>query len=173
MSAKVYTSAGQAYSTLHRSLLDAQYTTFKVKAQSDAMISLLRVPRNIFATSYEIVIGTQSNGHTVTILRGKSPLGANEFEIEIDTVDILSSTDLRSFWVSWQDGAIQFGTGNVFGQGRLINYKDPQPSYRKYVHSLAVASGTNAEWEFGQPFGSSMYLAVDLISFVTCDRIFS
>ena len=41
----------------HRSLLASQETVFRVKSSSDAKISLLSVPSNLKALSYEVVIG--------------------------------------------------------------------------------------------------------------------
>ena len=155
-SARVYTSSNQLYRTLHRSLLDAQGTVFKVKAAHDAMISLLSVPSNFNAPSYEIVIG--ANGNTMTVLHLKSEL--NDVIFQVYTPNILNADELRSFWVSWLDGMVHFGTGEVVGQNALLNYTDPQPLYRKYVHSIAVASGTDvlAEWEIGELFDTSMYI---------------
>ena len=152
-SAKVYTSSSQTYRTLHRSLLDTQETVFKVKAASDAHISLLSVPSNFKAPSYEVIIGALSNSKTVLFCKSS----AGDIEFEIDTPNILSSSELRSFWLSWINGTIQFGTGDVVGQSRLLNFKDPQPTYRKYVHAVAVATGlgVNGEWEIGELFGSS------------------
>jgi len=124
-----------------------------VKAASDAMVSLLSVPSNFKAPSYEIIVGAL--GNTKTLLHCKSSAG--DIEFEIDTQNILSATELRSFWLSWVNGTIQFGTGDVVGQNRLLNFKDPQPTYRKYVHSVAVATGlgVNGEWEIGQKFDNS------------------
>lgn len=149
-STRVYTSSDQLYRTFHRSLLDAQGTVFKVKAAHDALISLLRVPSNFKAPSYEIVIGTA--GNTKTVLHIKSEL--SNLVYEVFTPSILSSDELRAFWVSWVNGMVQFGTGELVGENVLLYYNDPQPAYRRYVHSLAVASGLDvaAEWEFGDPF---------------------
>jgi hypothetical protein len=141
------------YFTLHRSLLDTQQTTFKVKSASDAKVALLSVPSNFKAPSYELIIGADQN--TVTILRCKSISGDVVFEI--DTPDILNSNELRPFWVSWVNGTIEFGKGDIFGMNRLLKFSDPDPTYRKHVHSLAVASALDAvgEWEFGDPFETS------------------
>lgn len=155
-STRVYTSSDQSYRTLHRSLLDTEHTVFKVKAASDAKISLLRVPSNFHAPSYEIIVGAEFN--TRTILHSKSA-GGDQIVFQVNTPDILSSTELRSFWVSWTNGTVRFGRGDTPGQSELLSYVDPQPAFRRHVHSLAVASGLGiAEWELGQEFGNRKYI---------------
>jgi hypothetical protein len=152
----VYTSSDQSYRTLHRSLLDSQQqTVFKVKASSDAKISLLRVPSNFLAPSYEIIVGAEFN--TKTILHSKAA-GGDQIAFQVNTPDILSSAELRSFWVSWMNGTVRFGKGDTPGQNELLNYVDPQPAFRRHVHSIAVASGLGiAEWELGAAFGTRKF----------------
>lgn len=126
-----------------------------MKAASDAKISLLRVPSNFMAPSYEIVVGAESNSKT--ILHTKAA-GGDLIAFQVNTPDILSSTELRQFWVKWSNGTIRFGKGGVVGLNELMNYVDPQPAFRRHVHSIAVASGLGAaEWELGQEFGSRKY----------------
>jgi hypothetical protein len=159
-STRVYTSSDQLYRTLHRSLLDTQQTVFKVKASSDAKISLLRVPSNFLAPSYEIIVGAEFN--TRTILHSKAA-GGDQVVFQVNTPDILSSAELRSFWVSWMNGTVRFGKGDTPGQNELMNYVDPQPAFRRHVHSIAVASGLGiAEWELGQAFGIREYICIQL-----------
>ena len=151
-----YSIPPQKYRTIHRSLLATQETVFRVKASSDAMISLLSVPSNLKAPSYEVVIGAANNMKTVLHIRS----GTDDLPFEVDTPDILDPEELRPFWASWINGTIQFGKGSVVGQNRLISFPDPKPALRKHVHSIAVASGGEGlsklplagEWEFGDPF---------------------
>lgn len=152
-SARVYTSPERGYVTLHRSLLDTQQTVFKVRSTSDARIALLSIPSNFKAPSYEITVGAKQN--TITTLRCRSQSGDVVFSV--DSPDILSNQELRTFWVRWINGTIEFGRGDVVGSTRVLTYEDPDPTYRKHVHSIAVsslASGTT-EWELGSPFDTS------------------
>ena len=152
-SVRMYTNLVRGYTTLHRSLLDTQQTVFKVRSRSDAKVALLSVPSNSKAASYEIIIGAQEN--TVTILRCRSPSG--DISFEVDTPSILSADELRHFWVQWINGTIEFGKGDTVGLARQLKFTDPDPTYRKYIHSLAVASMSEemAEWEFGTSFDAS------------------
>lgn len=76
---------------------------------------------------------------------------------EVDSLDILHADELRPFWVRWLNGTVEFGKGDVVGVNRVLKFTDPDPTYRKHVHSLAVASlaDSTAEWEFGDPFDTS------------------
>jgi len=112
------------------------------------MLALLSVPSNLNAPSYEVTIGTQ--GNMLTVLKSKSPMG--DLIIQADTPGILDPSVFRSFWISWINGTVNFGSGDTVGQSRLLSFIDPQPTYRKHVHSIAVASGAGSigEWEFQQ-----------------------
>ena len=110
---------------------------------------MLSVPSNLNAPSYEITIGAQ--GNMMSVLKSKSPMG--DLITQADTPGILDPSVFRSFWISWINGTVNFGSGDVVGQSRLLSFIDPQPTYRKHVHSIAVASGASSlgEWEFEQP----------------------
>lgn len=162
----VFSRVEQGYRTAHRSLLAQTQLVFKVRVQSDAKLALLIVPGNYKTASYEFEIGV--NGNTKSILRIKSATG--DLVTEVDTPSILSESELRPFWISWHNATIRFGTGESVGQGQLLSQTDPQPAYRRHVHSVAVASGAvvNGEWEFkgtlddGENFGGTLNDSVSL-----------
>lgn len=156
-SVKTYSQTSQTFKTIHRSLLDTLDVTFRVRALSDAKLVLLSTPGNTNTPCYEIDIGVQGNSKSV--LRVRSVIGA--ITVEQDTVNILSITELRSFWVSWSNGTLKFGSGSISGTATIASIVDPEPTYRKDVHSIAVASETNlvAEWEFGDAFDAGTYLS--------------
>lgn len=93
--------------------------------------------------------------NTVTTLSYNSPgdSGGNNVH-EVSTPAILSGSELRSFWLTWVDGTVKFGRGNVVGVSEVLSFTDQDPSYRRFIHSLAVASlaDEKAEWEFGSSF---------------------
>ena len=148
----VFTSESQ---TLQLSVLDSSEKLFKVKSDRDAKLTLLSVPSNLRAPLYEITIGAQSNTKCVLKLR----MGLNDVYIDFDTPDVLSATELRPFWLSWSNGTLRFGRGDVFYQNSLFIYNDPQPAYRKHIHAIELGSGTGsvAEWEVsGQNIGGNI-----------------
>ena len=146
-SIRVHTEPSQEYKTLHRSILDQPETTFLVKATQDARISLLMEPQLFNAPSYELEIGCE--GNTKSKLHIKS-LGS-DVVFEENTGNILSDYKFRPFWISWQDGNFKFGRGFTVGQDVLLQHTDDQPTYRKQIHSVAVAT---AQW-FPQGIGNS------------------
>lgn len=128
---------------------------FRVRAANSARILLLSTPGNMQAPSYQIDIGMQDN--TKTIVRFK--LASGETTVEQDTKDILSITELRPFWISWTNGTLKFGSGSIVDASTIISVTDPQPAYRRDVHSMAVSSesATIAEWEFGDTYDAGAY----------------
>jgi Farnesoic acid 0-methyl transferase len=148
----------RGYFTLHQSIIDIQQIVFKVRSTNDAKIALLSVPSNVRAWSYELTIGAKMN--TVTTLSYNSPSGDNVHEVS--TLGILSDSELRSFWLTWVDGSVKFGRGSVVGVSEVLTFTDPDPAYRRFIHSLAVASlaDEKAEWEFGSSFetGKTMFV---------------
>jgi len=90
--------------------------------------------------------------NTLTVLRCNSPDEAPVSAVR--SPNILSNSELRSFWLTWMNGTIEFGIGDAVGTSPMLMYTDPDPAYRRFVHSLAVASLADelAEWEFGGSF---------------------
>ena len=107
------------------------------------------------APSYEIEIGAQFNSK---ILLHSKAAGGDSIVSQVDSPSVLGSTEFRPFWISWNNGTVRFGKGDVVGLNQLISYVDPQSAFRRHVHSIAVASGSGvAEWELGREFGSRKY----------------
>lgn len=143
-SVKTFTTSKQQFNTVHRSLLDVSNITFRLRAAENAKVLLLSTVDNTRAPSYEVVIGM--DGNTKTVLRVQSVIG--EIVAEQETINILSSGELRPFWIRWTNGMLNFGTGSIVGSNTVISIVDPQ---KQDIHSLAVSSdsGSTAEWEFG------------------------
>jgi len=55
--------------------------------------------------------------------------------------NILSDTELRRFWISWQGGVISYGRGSEPGQDVIGEYVDPSPSPVNYMSVSFYASG--------------------------------
>lgn len=143
---KAYTLAAQGYRTVHRSLIDQTQLVFKVRAQKDAKVALLIVHGNIRTASYEVEIGAQ--GNSKCLLKVKTSVG--DIVSEVNTPSVLNEMELRAFWISWHNGTVRFGSGDSVDQNQLLSVVDPQPAYRRHIHSAAVATGDgpNGEWEF-------------------------
>lgn len=157
-SIRVNSTSRQSFWTLHHSTTNSKEVKFKVKSSNDAILALLTVTNNLKAPHYELTIGAQ--GNTISQLKAKSVNG--EFSVQVDTPQILDSGSFLPFWITWINGTVQFGKGDVVGQNRLLSYMDPLPAYRKDVHAVAVASGGNAfaEWEFQGQATDSKHISV-------------
>ena len=63
------------------------------------------------------------------------------------TPKVLSASNPRDFWVSWEGGVIKFGYGRVRDEELQIQWKDPQPHS---VSAIGIKSGdgNRVEWKF-------------------------
>lgn len=52
---------------------------------------------------------------------------------DVNTPKILDASTFRSFWISWEDGSIVVGQGNVVGQNVIMKYTDATPSRVNYI----------------------------------------
>ena len=67
--------------------------------------------------------------------------------------DLLDSAEYRPFWISWYNGNIQAGKGDLVGINELMAYKDEnQPSIE--IISLATGNGILGEWKIVQAAGT-------------------
>jgi hypothetical protein len=66
------------------------------------------------------MVGVSDN--TITILRDVT---SGQTLAQMNTAGILSCESQRSFWVSWAEGTVSFGSGTVVEQNRVLYFKDP------------------------------------------------
>lgn len=127
---------------MHKSVTGFTDLTFKVKADSRAVVSLLGIPGNTWLAPYTLTIGEGDMTKLHVLNKTTSII------IEEHTLNILSANEFRPFWISWQAGSIQFGKGETPGNDRVLQYSDPQ---RPYVHSVSFASAGNVWglWQMG------------------------
>ena len=65
----------------------------------------------------------------------------------VDTVDILSESELRPFWLRWRDRHLRFGKGEEVGQNEVTSYNNMDLAA---ITSVSVSSGGSytGEWLF-------------------------
>ena len=69
-------------------------------------------------------------------------------EEDIDTPEILSCDEFRTFWISWDNGLIAIGTGAWVGYTEFISWQDPEPDGVGY---LSISGWSQVvEWEMIQ-----------------------
>ena len=77
--------------------------------------------------------------------------------------NIFSCTDFRSFWVTWMDGRIALGRGELFGVGEIVAWDDPEPVAVSYM-SFLTGWGSTGEWEFFNITGvNTVFLCLSLV----------
>ena len=113
---------------------------FDVIACNDAVISLL----NGTEFTHEIVLGAQQN--TKTIIR---PLVGSGSTVEADTVEVLSCTEKRSFWIQMIQNRLTVGSGQLHEiqliETTLVNLT---------LQAVALSTrGVQGEWTLSQSAG--------------------
>lgn len=116
------------YIWLPSPIVDNKVTiTFKAIADSDIFVCFSPVNNPVRNTStelYELVIGGWDD--TKTALRIKS---LDKSAKEIPTTDLLDPLDFRDYWIAYDNGAINFGTGtNPEDDASIVfSWQDPYP----------------------------------------------
>ena len=63
----------------------------------------------------------------------------------LDTPGINSCTEERSFWISWQNGAIEVGRGEILGQERFLDFQ-PLEFYPIRAVGFSTGYSFNGTW---------------------------
>ena len=87
----------------------------------------------------EVWIGRNDNNQTSILLGVNGQAVATEWSHQL-----LSCSEARWLWLSWNDGYIQLGSGSVVGAHVIVFWQDPD---RLPVHAIALASAVEAKWE--------------------------
>ena len=67
-------------------------------------------------------------------------LGPQQYEVYIESTDIINCDEMRPFWVSWDGGIIKVGHGDLIDRNTFLEWPDPEPRDVTYVD-------TTGEWE--------------------------
>ena len=84
----------------------------------------------------------------------------------MDTPNITSCDEYRSFWISWADGNINVGFGAIVGFSEFMFWQDPEPNAVAY---LSISGWANdGDWEIiqfiGQKHVNTSYILVFTMS---------
>ena len=120
---------------------------FGVKGTRDAHVGLFSDIKSSFINEpfYEIFIGGSLN--TRLGIRKAGLLGSSTITI-VTSSNVLSSSELRFFWLTWANHNFSFGTGEVIGQQTLYNQHDLTSPME--INHLALASyhGLSHTWKY-------------------------
>ena len=118
---------------------DRKYFIFNVKACSNAFLYLTKGAYNS-ANAYELEFGYNSNRETV--------IRRIDFVLQsVETFNVLSCTEVRTFWVQWGDKWIKSGQGAEIGKDTLIQYTNPDGAIIITDIGIGTRNGSTGLWE--------------------------
>ncbi|XP_056004596.1 C3 and PZP-like alpha-2-macroglobulin domain-containing protein 8 [Ostrea edulis] len=115
------------------------HVIFDVKACNDAHVILSEQHSDV-NNSYEIVIGGW--GNTKSVIRTCKQCQPRTSFIG----NPLSCDSFKSFWISWENGAIRVGRGHIIGHGEFMKWTDPSSHLVNYV-GISTWPGSSTEWK--------------------------
>ncbi|CAH1788306.1 unnamed protein product [Owenia fusiformis] len=121
------------------------FFAFSVKACHDAHLELQQTPGDTQTDNYEILLHGYASDPKCGIRDNLGTLFAYESAKVLVKGERLSCDEMRPFWVSWAGGNIEVGTGNVYGYGTFMSWKDPEPHA---VNAINVMTGWGAEGDW-------------------------
>ena len=121
---------------------DRQHLLFSLETCREAYLVLTNQPGVTEDNAYHVVIGAQDN--SVTEIRKQSPQTETK---SFSTPDILSCTEMRQFWLKWEAGTIELGTGEVVGSSSLFSWRDLSPYDVNAISPASKYEDKNAHWE--------------------------
>ena len=137
--------------------------TLGVKACQDALI-LLTEQWNVIENGHfvEIIIGEKNQQTAIRTQQCTTDPCVNE--VDISTPGILSCTEDKYFWISWQKGLIQVGMGLSYGEALILQWQDPMPKNLQFVQ-VSTSLASTGLWTFPHTTGrkSALLLIICLI----------
>ena len=100
--------------------------------------------------AYEVVIGGYNN--KLSAVRS-SVSGPDEKTASTD--NILSCTEPRWFWISWNAGELHFGRGNAVEEDVVISWKEANVGWVEGV-GITTAMNNKGVWDFTTVSGTEL-----------------
>ena len=84
------------------------------------------------------------------VINGAYP--KNSIKVQVDTPTILNNKQRRKFWISWRNGIIKVGRGEVYDDDVFMKWQDPD---FHDVNGIAFYTGWGASgiWRIVEPNG--------------------
>ena len=131
------------YQEFSTTILDRTSLVFSVQSCGNVHILLGSDPGTTHQNAYEITIGNKEN--TASYI--KEEIGTSR-KHEKETIDILSCDEMRTFWVSWDNGRIAFGKGADGQRDIVIAWDDPEPKSDIVQAYFDTGNDNEGHWEF-------------------------
>ena len=117
------------------------HVIFHVSADSDARIALSDAMQNN-QQGYEVVFGAQDN--TVSYIRY---LGVNQTVALTETSGILQGP---AFWIRFDNGHIEAGTGVDVGAHSLLDWQDPETPTQVKAIGFSTGFSHKGSWQVNE-----------------------
>lgn len=134
--------------------LTPSQTSFTVDIRACAEAHLFLLPFYTDPESYEVVIGAEGNTKTL-VYRAEDKNEPTASEV---TANILSCTEFRKFWISWENGRIDVALSSPAGRSYL-SWSDGSP-LQVHVLRISTGPGSDGEWMFPRGSGGFLHIAV-------------
>jgi hypothetical protein len=129
---------------------------FGVAACNDVHVALTETPGVQTRRAYELVIG--ASGNSQTLLKDAS---SGSSLAQVSSANILSCNAVKSFWLSWTNASVSFGTGTVLEVGRVLYHRDPN-LYAISAISVKTPYGVVGNFSFERFTGITIFSTVFL-----------
>ena len=122
---------------------DGFYTSFRVRACNSAHF-IIAPKTNVDTGTYDVIFGSNDNSK-YEILKGGKLLQS------VIAYNILSAEQFRNFWVSWHEGNLTAGRGEVGQYHAIANYDSSAPTM--YSVSFSTSNTCPGNWDIDQRVG--------------------
>ena len=97
-----------------------------MKGPRDATIGLFVDTQSNFSGEpfYEFIIGGWGNKRCSMSKAGENGVRVSLGKTEENNAGYMSTAEFRSFWISWADNTISFGSGAAIGQSTILSYSN-------------------------------------------------
>lgn len=142
---------------LWRSVRGQVSISFKVKACKEARVVFAGTQNLLTRQAYELIIGGWDNTKSAI----KASMDASDVLSEVSSPNILSCTQARWFWASWDTKMLRFGKGKYPKDDQLLNVK---LEYLPDALGMNTAPDQSIAWEFTNARGEGTFSMLWVIS---------
>lgn len=122
---------------------------FNVKAANDVNLTLSNYQTRDFKPCVEVIIGRWGNTNTAIVYNHNEPV-----MVDVPTENILSPTELRGFWIRYDNGIVSVGRVGDRVSDAILSWNaklhDPDLNSFRYV-GVCTAYGATGEWTVDLP----------------------
>ena len=135
-----WTEEKHAYDTMWLSETTTNFHIFHVRAHSNARLALTPGLEDT-QSGYEVVIGGDND--TLTYIKY---INEEERQASAETQGILISSALSTFWIRFDNGVIEVGTGDDVGAYTVLSWTDTRTPTTVKAIAYSTDASTRGHW---------------------------